>query len=125
MNGPMHGRGAFADRAQIETLKGGLGITAAQETAWSKYTKAIQDAAAAMRATRETVGPGAVSRTAPAHRSAFVTKMREQGQKRFEAVGTAADELLAVLDDTRKTKANARRGARRDSRPLRQPSPAE
>jgi hypothetical protein len=105
--GPMmHGRGAFADPAQIETLKGELGITAAQETAWSKYAKAVQDAAAAMKTTRETVDPGAVSRMAPADRFAFVTKMREQGQKQFEAVRTAANELLAVLDDTQKTKAN-------------------
>jgi hypothetical protein len=104
--GPMmHGRGAFADPAQIETLKGELGITAAQETAWSKYAKAVQDAAAAMKTTRETVDPSAVSRMAPADRFAFVTKMREQGQKQFEAVRTAANELLAVLDDTQKTKA--------------------
>jgi hypothetical protein len=104
--GPMmHGRGVFADPAQIETLKGELGITAAQETAWSKYAKAVQDAAAAMKTTRETVDPSAVSRMAPADRFAFVTKMREQGQKQFEAVRTAANELLAVLDDTQKTKA--------------------
>jgi hypothetical protein len=102
----MHGRGAFADPAHVETLKAELGITAAQETAWSKYAKAVQDAAAAMKTTRETVDPGAVSRMAPADRFAFVTKMREQGQKQFEAVRTAANELLAVLDDTQKTKAS-------------------
>ena len=31
--------------------------------------------------------------------------MREQGQKQFEAVRTAANELLAALDDTQKAKA--------------------
>ena len=41
----------------------------------------------------------------PSERFAFVSKMREQGQKQFEAVGTAANELLAVLDEAQKAKA--------------------
>ncbi len=105
--GPMmHGRGAFADPAQIDSLKGELGITTAQEAAWDKYAKAVQDAAAAMKTAREGVDPSAVSGMSPSERFAFVSKMREQGQKQFEAVGTAANELLAVLDDTQKAKAN-------------------
>jgi hypothetical protein len=98
--------GAFADPAQIDTLKGELGITAAQEAAWSKYTKAVQDAAAAMKTARESVDPSAVHGMTPSDRFAFVTKMREQGQKQFEAVRTAANDLLAVLDDAQKAKAN-------------------
>jgi hypothetical protein len=105
--GPMmHGRGAFADPAQIDTLKGELGITATQEAAWGKYAKAVQDAAAAMKTARESVDPSAVSRMTPSDRFAFATKMREQAQKQFEAVSTAANELVAVLDDTQKGKAN-------------------
>jgi hypothetical protein len=106
--GPMmHGaRGAFADPAQIETLKGELGITATQEAAWGKYAKTVQDAAAAMKTARENVDPSAVSKMAPADRFAFGTKMREQAQKQFEAVRTAANELLAALDDTQKAKAS-------------------
>ena len=104
--GMMHGPGAaLADPAQIETLKGELGITAAQEAAWSKYAKAVQDAAATMKTTRESVDPGAVSGMTPADRFAFVTKMREEGQKQFAAITTAANELLAALDDTQKAKA--------------------
>ena len=41
----------------------------------------------------------------PQDRFAFVTKMREQGQKQFETVKTAANELLATLDDAQKAKA--------------------
>jgi hypothetical protein len=105
--GPMmHGRGAFADSAQIDTLKGELGITTAQEAAWGKYAKAVQDAAAAMKTARESVDPSAVSKMPPSDRFAFVSKMREQGQKQFEAVRTAANELVAVLNDTQKAKAN-------------------
>jgi hypothetical protein len=107
MKGMMHGsRGAaFADPAQLEALKGELGITAAQETSWSKYARAVQDAAAAMKTARENVDPSAVSRMTPAERFAFVSNMREQGQKQFEAVRTAANELLAVLDDAQRAKA--------------------
>lgn len=62
------------DPARIDTLKTELGITTAQESAWTKYTSAVQEA-------------------------------REQAQKRHEAVQTAANELLATLDDTQRAKA--------------------
>lgn len=105
--GMMHGAAGptFADPAQIERLKGELAITPAQEPAWSKYAKTIQDAATAMKTTREGVDPDALSKMTPADRFAFVTKMREQGQKRLESVKTAAEELLATLDDTQKARA--------------------
>lgn len=96
---------SLADPTQIEGLRRELGITTAQEPAWNKYTKAIQDAAATMRTTREGVDPSVVSKMTPQDRYAFVTKMREQGQKQFDTVKTAADELLATLDDTQKAQA--------------------
>jgi hypothetical protein len=102
--GMMHG-GALADPAQLETLKGELGITPAQEAAWSKYAKTVQDAAAAMKGARESVNPSTVMGMSPADRFAFATKMREQGQKQFETVRTAANELLSALDNTQKAKA--------------------
>jgi hypothetical protein len=109
MKGPgmMHGRpgATFADPTRLETLKAELGITATQETAWNTYAKAVQDAAAAMRSARESIDPSAVSKMTPSERFAFVSGMREQAQKRFEAVGTAANELLGVLDDAQKAKA--------------------
>jgi hypothetical protein len=103
----MHGGPSqtFADPVQIETLKKDLGITAAQEPAWTKYAKAIEDAAATMKATREGVDAEAVGKMSPQGRFAFVTKIREQGQKQFETVQTAAKELLVTLDDTQKAKA--------------------
>jgi hypothetical protein len=105
--GMMHGRPSqtFADPAQIETLKKELGITSAQEPAWTKYAKAVQDSAVTMKTTREGVDPEAVSKMSPQDRFAFVSKMREQGQKQFETVQTAAKELLATLNDTQKAKA--------------------
>jgi LTXXQ motif family protein len=105
--GTMHGRAGlgFADPAEIESLKSELGITPAQETAWAKYAKAVQDAATAMKTTREGVDPDAVSKMAPADRYAFVSKMREERQKQFSAAKTAADELLETLDTAQKAKA--------------------
>jgi hypothetical protein len=93
------------DPARLATLKTELAITAAQETAWTKYTTAVQDAATAMGTTRADIDPNTVRNMTPADRFAFVTKIREQAQARFTAVQTAANELLAVLDDTQKTKA--------------------
>lgn len=103
----MRGGPGFAqfDPARIDTLKTELAITAAQEPAWTKYVKTIEDAAATMKTTRESVDREAVSKMSPQDRFAFVSKMREQGQKQFETVQTAAKELLATLDDTQKAKA--------------------
>ena len=107
-DGPRHDGGSSLtqfDPARIETLKTELGITAAQESAWTKYAKAVQDAAATMQTTREGVDPDAVSKMTPQDRFAFVTKIREQRQQQFETVQTAANELLATLDDAQKAKA--------------------
>ncbi|RKE65774.1 Spy/CpxP family protein refolding chaperone [Pseudorhodoplanes sinuspersici] len=103
----MHGSPGLTqfDPAQLDTLKTELGITTAQEPAWTKYTTALQDAATTMKTTREGVDPDAVSKMSPQDRFAFVSKIREQGQKQFETVKTAANELLATLDDSQKAKA--------------------
>ena len=98
--GPTH-----FDPARIETVKNELGITAAQEPAWTKYAGTVQDAAAAMKAAREGVDPDTIGKMSPQDRFASVSKMREQAQKQFETVKTAAKELLAALDDTQKAKA--------------------
>jgi len=100
----MHGQPdlTFADPAQIEKLKTELGITPAQETTWNKYAKAVQDAETTMKTTREGAD---LSKLTPQDRFAFVTKIREQALKQFETLKTAANELLATLDDAQKAKA--------------------
>jgi len=95
----------FLDPARIDTLKTELGITAAQGPAWTKYAKTLQDAATAMKTAREGINPETVSKLNPQDRFASVTKIREQGQKQFETVKTAANELLTTLNDTQKAKA--------------------
>ena len=93
------------DPARLETLKTELGITAVQEPAWTSYAATVQDAAAAMKTTREGINPDTISKMSPQDRFAFATKIREQMQKQFAAVKTAAEDLLATLDDTQKAKA--------------------
>ena len=93
------------DPARIDTLKTELGITAPQEPAWTKYAKAVQDAATAMKTTRESVNPETFTRLIPQERFASVSKVREEARKQHETVQTAANELLATLDDTQKAKA--------------------
>ena len=104
-----HGGSGFTqfDPAQLDTLKTELGITAAQESAWTKYANTVQDAATTMKTAREGVNPETVSKLSPQDRFAFVTKIREQGQKQFETVKTAANELLTTLNDAQKAKAQA------------------
>ena len=58
-----------------------------------------------MKTAHEGVDPDAVSKMSPQDRVAFMTKMREQGQKQFEAVKTAVNELFGTLDDAQKAKA--------------------
>ncbi|MBI5910286.1 MAG: Spy/CpxP family protein refolding chaperone [Betaproteobacteria bacterium] len=103
----MHGGPGMTqfDPARIDILKTELGITSAQEPAWTKYAKAVQDSAATMQKAREGINPDAISKLSPQDRFALVTKTREQGQKQFETVQTAAKELLATLNDTQKAKA--------------------
>ena len=105
--GMMHGAPGpgFADAEDIDELKAELGIAPAQESAWSKYVKVVQDATAAMKTTREGVDPQAVTKMSPADRFAFVSKMREQSGKQLAAVKEAANELVATLDDTQKAAA--------------------
>jgi hypothetical protein len=100
------GRGwGFGGSAWIDGLKSELGITAAQEPAWTKYVKAVEDTATAARTTRDTVDPDALNKMSPQERFAYMTKLREQRWKQHEGVLTAATELLAVLDDKQKATA--------------------
>jgi hypothetical protein len=105
--GMMHGGAGSTpfDATRLATLKTELGITAAQEPAWSKYAKTLEDAAAAMTATREGINPETVGKMTPQDRFAFVSKIREEAHKQFATVKTAAEELLATLDETQKAKA--------------------
>lgn len=94
--------GAF-DPARLDSLKSELGITAEQEAAWTEYTKTVQDAATAMKTARAELTKD--DEKVRQERFAARSKMREEAKKQFDTVKTAADALLAKLDDAQKAKA--------------------
>ena len=76
-HGPM--MGGFADPAErLEAMKEEIGIKPEQQPAWDAYSKTVRETAAAMQ------------------------KQRQEGP---EKVKTAAETLLATLDDAQKAKA--------------------
>lgn len=102
-----HGRAdqTFSDPARLDALKAELEITPVQEAAWTKYAKAVQTGASAVKTGQESVDPEVVSKMTPADRFAFVSNMRAQWQTQLEAVKAAAEELLVTLDETQKATA--------------------
>lgn len=96
---------AIGDPAHFDTFKTELGITTAQEPAWTAYTRTLQETAASMRTSHESVDMSAIHGKSAEDRQAFMKGMREQGEKAFGTVKAAADKLLAALDDTQKAKA--------------------
>jgi hypothetical protein len=102
-----HGRAdqTFSDPAGLDAWKAELAITPAQAPAWTRYAKAVQTAATAVKAGQESVDPEVVSKMTPVDRFAFMSKMRAQRQTQLEAVRAAAEELLVTLDETQKARA--------------------
>jgi hypothetical protein len=97
--------GAFSDPARFDALKSELGITAAQEAAWTAYTNTLRETATSMRASHEKVDMKALHGKSAEDRQAFVNGMQERHEKAFGTVKAAAEKLLAALDDTQKAKA--------------------
>ena len=93
-------RFVLADPAQFDDLKKEIGITAAQEPAWTKYTKSVQEAAANMRSLWDSAAD-----KPPQDRYAFATQMHEQAQKNQDSVSAAARDLLGGLTEAQKAKA--------------------
>lgn len=101
--GPM--AGAFADAARLDALKKEIGITAAQEPAWTAYAKTMQDAAGAMESRHQGINMSKMHAMSDQDRQAMMSGMLDQRQKAFQTVKAAAEKLLAALDDTQKAKA--------------------
>jgi hypothetical protein len=109
-HGPMGGNGPMGGHAtdpatHLAALKTELAITAQQEAAWDAYAKAVEDAAASMRAQRQGVDMKAMHELSDKDRQAFMAGMREQHDKAFAGVKAAAEKLETALDDSQKAKA--------------------
>lgn len=93
------------DASLLDRVKSRLNLTTAQESAWSKYTKTVQDNLATIKKLRESIDPEAVRKMNSAERFAFITKQRQQIQKPLDSIQAATDELTKILDDSQKFRA--------------------
>ena len=90
-HGMMGGTTATDVEQRLTDLKGTLGITADQETAWNAYAQAVEGKVGLMQAHRQTMlnsGP-----PTPEQRLAF----HQQGFNQMQQVQTARQDLLQVL----------------------------
>jgi hypothetical protein len=108
MGGPMMGPmgGALADpTARLDAIKAEIGIKPEQIAAWEAYAKVVKDTAAEQRSHREHIDADAVRNLTPTERQQHFTAMRTQRDTARAKVRTAAETLLAQLDDAQKAKA--------------------
>jgi hypothetical protein len=103
--GPRHGtyggRGRMSafDPAELDSVKKEIGVTAAQEQAWTKYAGAIKEAADARKARREGIDRDAMRKMSPEDHRKFRDSMWEQRRKEQDAVRAAVDELVKSFDE--------------------------
>jgi LTXXQ motif family protein len=117
MGGARHGPDAgmmrhhdwsFSDPASyLAALKADLGVTPAQEPAWNDYAKTVQDVAAQMQGTHQTMYE-AMGSASWQERRDMMNRMFDARQQAFNTVHTAAEKLLASLDASQRTKAATR-----------------
>ena len=93
------GRMSDADPAELDSVKKEIGVTAAQEQAWTKYAAAIKEAADARKARREGIDRDAMRKMSPEDHRKFRDSMWEQRRKEQDAVRTAVDELVKFFDE--------------------------
>lgn len=91
--------------ARLDAIKSDIGIRPDQTAAWETYAKVVSEIANGRRAHRESIDRDAVRRMEPAERQAHVEGMSKQREAEASKLRTAADTLLAQLDDSQKEKA--------------------
>lgn len=91
--------------ARLGALKTEIGVRPEQATAWETYAKVVTDVAAERRSVRESMDHDAVHKMEPKDRRAFRESMQGQRDASITKVRSAAEALLAQLDDAQKEKA--------------------
>ncbi len=105
--GPGMMGGRFADPGTyLSSLKQDLAITEAQGPAWDAYAKTVQDTFASFQSLHEQMDFDAMHSGKDGW--AVMNAFHEEHQKAFQALKTAADQLVAKLDDAQKEKARDR-----------------
>ncbi len=109
-NGPGMMRGGFGytDPAEyLGDLKVVLGITAAQEPAWSDYTSSVKGAAEQMQGAHQSMYAAMGTATWQERRD-MMNRMFQVRQDSFDKVHGAAEKLLPTLDASQRGKAETR-----------------
>lgn len=91
------GRGFDQDR--IDRVKREIGVTAAQEQAWTKYAGTLKEVADARRARRDSIDRSAIARMSTDEFRKFRDGMIDQRRKEQDQVRAAVDGLVGSLDE--------------------------
>jgi hypothetical protein len=99
------GMGRQDPAERLAAVKTDLGIKAEQTAAWDAYAKVVTDTSAERRAHRDKIDRDAVRAMKPEDRQAFRESMMKERDEARAKIKTAAQTLLAQLDDAQKAKA--------------------
>lgn len=88
--------------ARLGIVKTEIGIRPEQATAWEAYAKVVTDVSAEPRSVRDSMDHDAVHKMEPKDRQAFRESMQGQRDASITKVRSAAEALLAQLDDVQK-----------------------
>ncbi len=91
---------------QLDALKNDLAIRPEQTEAWDAYAKLVAETAAERRQVHENIDRDAVHKMQPNERQAFRDSMMKQREAEAGRIRTAAETLLAQLDEQQKSKAH-------------------
>ena len=95
--GPGMGRGF--DPARLESVKKEIGVTEAQEQAWTKYATTLKEVADARKTRRESMDRDAVRKMSTEEHRQFRDAMIQQRRKEQDSVNAAVDELIKSFDE--------------------------
>jgi hypothetical protein len=101
------GPGLADPAARLGALKAELGIRPEQTAAWDAYAKTVQDSATQMQAVRGSIDFDTMRTMSWKDLQAFMGGLHDKQAQAYIAVKAAANKLLAVLDNTQKTTAQA------------------
>lgn len=90
---------------RLATIRSELAIKPEQTAAWDAYAKVVTDTASERRKVHEGIDRDAVHAMKPEERQAFRDAMMKQRDEAQAKIKSAADTLLAQLDETQKSKA--------------------
>jgi hypothetical protein len=91
--------GSGFDPARLDSAKKEIGVTAAQEQAWTKYASTLKEVADARKARRDSIDRDAMRQMSTDDHRKFRDAMIEQRRKEQDQLNAAIDGLVGSLDE--------------------------